>query len=113
VLDFTMRAIQSDLDGLAARQRIIAQNVANADTPGYLAGNVNFESSLQDAISNGDPQDAQITTSTSLDPTNQNGNNVNVDDQNVKLIDTGLRYQLATEMMNNKFRLITDALKSS
>ena len=108
-----MRAIQADLDGLSARQRIIAQNLANADTPGYLAGRVDFESSLQNAIDNGDPQDTQITTSTSLDPTNVNGNNVNVDDENVSLIDTGLRYQLATEMMNNKFRLITDALKSS
>jgi flagellar basal-body rod protein FlgB len=114
VLDFTMRAIQADLDGLSARQRIIAQNLANADTPGYLAGRVDFESSLQNAIDTGDdPQNAQIATSTSLDPTNVNGNNVNVDDENVTLIDTGLRYQLATEMMNNKFRLITDALKSS
>ena len=108
-----MRAIQADLDGLAARQRILAQNIANADTPGYLAGEVNFESSLQDAITNGDPSQTQITTSTSTDPTNQNGNNVNIDQENVSLIDTGLRYQLATEMMNNKFRLITDALKSS
>jgi flagellar basal-body rod protein FlgB len=113
VLDFTMRAIQADLDGLAARQRILAQNIANADTPGYLAGEVNFESSLQDAISTGDPSQTQITTSTSTAPTNQNGNNVSIDDANVSLIDTGLRYQLATEMMNNKFRLITDALKSS
>ena len=108
-----MRAIQADLDGLAARQRILAQNIANADTPGYLAGEVNFESSLQDAITNGDPSQTQISTATSTAPTNQNGNNVNIDDENVSLIDTGLRYQLATEMMNNKFRLITDALKSS
>lgn len=113
MLDVTMRAIQADLDGLAARQRIIAQNLANAETPGYLAGTVDFETSLQSAIENGDPQNAQISTGVSTDPTNLNGNNVNVDDQNVKLIDTGLRYQLATEMMNNKFRILSESLKTS
>ncbi|MCU1426180.1 MAG: flagellar basal-body rod protein [Actinomycetia bacterium] len=112
VLDFTMRAIQSELDGLSARQRIIAQNLANSDTPGYLAGRVNFEDSLRSAIENGgEPSATQVTTSTSLDPTSVNGNNVQVDDENVRLIDTGLRYQLATEAMNNKFRLLTDSLK--
>jgi flagellar basal-body rod protein FlgB len=111
VLDVTMRAIQAELDGLSARQRIIAQNVANADTPGYLAGNVNFEDSLRSAIANGDPQNTQISTSTSTDPTNVNGNNVNVDTENLNLIDTGLRYQLATDAMNNKFRLLTDSMK--
>ena len=29
-----------------------------------------------------------------------------------QLIDTGLRYQLATEAMNNKFRLLTASMKS-
>jgi flagellar basal-body rod protein FlgB len=111
VLDLTMRAIQSELDGLSARQRIIAQNIANADTPGYLAGQVNFEDSLRSAIANGDPQDAQISTSVSLDATGVNGNNVNVDTENVNLVDTGLRYQLATETMNNKFRLLSDSMK--
>ncbi len=108
-----MQAIQASLNGLAARQRIIAQNLANSETPGYLAGTVDFESSLQSAIENGDPQNTQISTGVSTDPTNLNGNNVNVDEENVKLIDTGLRYQLATEMMNNKFRILSESLKTS
>ena len=47
MFDLTIQAIQTSLDGLAARQRIIAQNVANAETPGYTAQNVNFEDSLR------------------------------------------------------------------
>jgi flagellar basal-body rod protein FlgB len=112
VLDFTMRAIQSELDGLSARQRITSQNIANAETPGYLAGRVNFEDSLAAAIANGDPTSAMVTTTTTTDPTNFNGNNVNVDDENVSLIETGLRYQLATESMNNKFRILNESMKT-
>jgi flagellar basal-body rod protein FlgB len=110
VLDFTMRAIQAELDGLSARQRIIAQNLANEDTPGYLAGRVDFEDSLRSAMENGVPQDTQVSTRVSLDPTNVNGNNVNVDDENISLIDTGLRYQLATEAMNTKFRILRSSI---
>src|SRR5262249_14890668 len=55
VLDLTMQAIQTSLDGLAARQRIEATNLANAETPGYTAQTVNFEDSLASAIAGGDP----------------------------------------------------------
>ena len=83
MIDPTMQAIQTSLDGLAARQRIIAQNLANSETPGYLAQNVNFEDSLRTAMASGDPGQAAITTSNSTDPTMPNGNNVNVDTQTV------------------------------
>jgi flagellar basal-body rod protein FlgB len=111
VLDPTMQAIQTSLDGLAARQRIIAQNLANSETPGYLSQNVNFEDSLNAAMASGDPSSAAITTSTSTDPTNPNGNNVNVDTQTVALMDTGLRYQLATQSMNNEFNILRDSMR--
>ena len=111
VIDPTMQAIQTSLDGLAARQRIIAQNLANAETPGYVAQNVNFEDSLRSAMSSGDPADAAITTSNTTDPTLPNGNNVNVDTETVGLVDTGLRYQLATQSMNNEFSILRTSLR--
>jgi flagellar basal-body rod protein FlgB len=111
VLDPTMQAIQTSLDGLAARQRIISQNLANSETPGYLAQNVNFEDSLRSAMATGDPNQAAVSTSTSTDATTPNGNNVNVDQQTVSLIDTGLRYQLATQSMNNEFNILRDSLR--
>ena len=106
-----MQAIQSSLDGLAARQRIEAQNLANSETPGYTAQTVSFEDSLANAISNGDPSQAQITTGVTSDPANINGNNVSVDNETVQMIDTGLKYQLATQEMNNKFRILHDAMR--
>ena len=106
-----MQAIQASLDGLAARQRIIAQNLANSETPGYTAETVSFEDSLSSAIASGDPTTAQPATGFTLDPGNINGNNVSVDNETVNLVDTGLRYQLATESMNNKFRILHDAMR--
>ncbi len=111
MLDLTMQAIQTSLDGLAARQRIEATNLANSETPGYTAQTVSFEDSLSAAIAGGEPSQTQITTGVSSDPRNINGNNVSVDKETIQMIDTGLKYQLATQEMNNKFRILHDSTR--
>ena len=111
MLDLTMQAISTSLDGLAARQRIIAQNLANSETPGYIAQNVNFEDSLRAAMASGDPNQATVSTLPSADPTLPNGNNVSVDQETIALVDTGLRYQLATQSMNNEFSLLRTSMR--
>src|SRR2546423_8060804 len=91
VLDLTMQAIQSSLDGLAARQRIIAQNLANSETPGYIAQTVSFEDSLASAVASGDPTSSQQSTGTTSDPTTINGKTVNVDTETLSMVTTGRR----------------------
>ena len=105
-----MQAIQASLDGLAARQRVIAKNLANSETPGYVAETVSFEDNLAAAVDAGDPTQAVAAAGVSSDPLNINGNNVSVDGETLNLIDTGLRYQLATESINNKFRLLHSSI---
>ena len=46
-------ALRSALDGLAYRQRVSANNVANVDTPGFTASTVDFEDSLRGALADG------------------------------------------------------------
>lgn len=111
MLDLTMRAIQASLDGLAARQRLTAENIANAEVPGYLASRVDFESSLREAIETGDFSDLSHVTTTSLAPTGLNGNNVNLDEESITNIDTGLRFQMMTEAMNAKFHLLKTSMR--
>src|SRR5205085_10724307 len=42
--DRTMTALHSALTGLSERQRVTADNIANINTPGFLAGRTDFES---------------------------------------------------------------------
>lgn len=112
MLDLAMRVIHLSLDGLATRQRLIAENLANVDTPGYLAARVSFEDNLRIAIADGEaPETAEILTGRSLEATKLNGNNVNPDDETLSLIETGLRYQLAVESMNTKFRILRTSMR--
>jgi flagellar basal-body rod protein FlgB len=108
----TSVALNSALDGLALRQRVIADNVANIQTPGFLAGRVAFEDSLAAAVSGGS---GAVTPSVarSLAPTREDGNNVNLDSQTLANIDTNLRYQLATQAISGTFSGIRAAIRTA
>jgi flagellar basal-body rod protein FlgB len=108
----SITALNSALDGLALRQRVIANNIANIQTPGFHAGKVSFESALADAVASGSGA-ATATVAQSLEPTRTDGNNVNLDEETLSNVDTNLRYQLATQAMDNKFTILAAAMKSS
>ncbi|GHG55782.1 flagellar basal-body rod protein FlgB [Flavimobilis marinus] len=108
----TFNALNSALDGLALRQRVIANNVANIQTPGFLASRVSFEDTLASAVRQGRGA-VGATTSTSLEPTRLDGNNVNLDTETLLNVDTNLRYQLATQAIDGKFSSLRTAMRSN
>ena len=109
--DVTLDVLRASLRGLSARQHASADNIANLDTPGYLAKRIDFEATLSNALGTGHSQDAVPTERRSLDPTGLNGNNVNLDDETIMASDTGLRYQLSVEALNAKYRLLRVAIR--
>lgn len=48
--DLTVQVLHYALDGLSLRQNVIANDVANADTPGFSGSTVDFESGLTAAL---------------------------------------------------------------
>lgn len=95
--------LQTALRGLSLRQRMIADNLANVETPGFLAGRVDFESALRAAAAEGTLPVDQPAVARSLQPTRTNGNNVNLDEETVAAVETGLRYELTITALTNKF----------
>lgn len=61
IFDKTMRLLERSLDLRSARQRIIASNVANEETPQYRAKDLNFTDALASA-SRGRPAVALAAT---------------------------------------------------
>ena len=113
ISDSTMTALHAALTGLAERQRVSNDNIANINTPGFLAGRTDFESSLRSELTDGGtPSITGGTVSRSLEATNTNGNNVNLDDETVIATETGLRYQLALSALNGKYDLLNAAMRT-
>ncbi len=110
--DVTSSALHSALTGLAQRQRVTADNIANLQTPGFLAGRVDFEPGLRGALAGGStPAASTGTVRRSLEPTRLDGNNVNLDDETIAGLETSMRYELATRAMSEKFALLRVAIK--
>ena len=108
----TSAALASAMDGLALRQRTIANNIANVNTPNDHAKRVSFEDALAASVKSGEGR-VQATTAESLEPTQLNGNNVNLDTETLSNIDTVLRFQFAARAVNTEFTAVRAALRTS
>ena len=112
--DTTMSALHAALTGLSQRQRVTADNIANINTPGFLAGRTDFESALQSQLDSGvTPTASGGTVARSLEPTNTNGNNVNLDEEEQISSQTSLSYQLALNALDSKYSILRSSLKTS
>ena len=103
--------LSSALDGLSTRQRVIADNIANVDTPGFRASAVDFESSLASAIATGGMplEGVAPTTAPTETPVGPNGNNVDLRKESLAAIQSQFQYQMMTRAVSDRFELITTA----
>lgn len=122
----TTAALQRALDGVWQRQKAIANNIANYETPGFKAAKVSFEASLEkelkkskglstrlqetgrqlEAIKNSSIQfEVDSATSERLD-----GNNVNLETENIDMAKTQLQYQYLTRGMSDMFSRLRYAI---
>jgi flagellar basal-body rod protein FlgB len=106
----TTNALQSALDGLSLRQKVIANNIANINTPNYHAEKVSFEDTLAQSVADGNGS-ASASIARSLEPTNENGNNVDLDEETLSNVDTLLRYQFATQAMNQELTQVKTVIQ--
>ena len=112
--------LNKDLDGLWTRQQAISDNIANVDTPGYKSKSVSFEDQLQAQLSEnaGNENDTisgiqstQPLTAVSNDTSLRlDGNNVDVEQQNVELARTQLNYMYSLREMSDYFSRLKYAI---
>jgi flagellar basal-body rod protein FlgB len=98
--------LQFGLDGVSAQQSATANNLANAETPGFTASDVSFEQSLQQALSSSSPVTASIATTTDSATPASDGNNVDLGTQLIASQEETLHYSSLSEAINSQFRLI-------
>jgi flagellar basal-body rod protein FlgB len=108
--DIASSAIYQAMQGLWAEQQASANNIANVNTPDFKAQDVNFESSLAQAITDGNPSQMQISTTPSTAPADQTGNNVDLATEMVTNEKAGMQFQTMVDAMNAKFQLLSTAI---
>lgn len=101
--DVTTTAALRALDGLALRGTVRANNIANAETPGFRAGTVDFESSLRDALRRRDPAGArapEVVAANSV--VDARGNSVEMETELINSMKDGLHRDAMITAFNYK-----------
>ena len=105
MLDSISGQLERYMDLLSARQKLVASNIANADTPGYHTQDIDFQAELRNAA--GGPPHA--TEAPGLRVKND-GNNVSVDRESRLLAENALRFQVASTLLRSQIRLVRSAI---
>jgi len=112
------------------RQRLIASNIANADTPGYKARDMDFSRALKEATGNLGASSGMATTQAGhISPpagarsdaqmlygapsqTNLDNNSVDMDRERASFADNSIKYEATLRFINGSVRTMLDSMKS-
>jgi flagellar basal-body rod protein FlgB len=110
----TLDALQGYLKLTNQRQQLIVSNMANVDTPGYHAKDIDFQSALKQVMDSDNNVTREPAAVDVPDlPERPDGNNVNVDRESMMLSETQLQYQLGVQLVKSEFHTLFTAIKES
>jgi flagellar basal-body rod protein FlgB len=106
--------LQAALKGASLKQSVIANNIANADTPGYHRADVKFEATLAKAIESGSTEDLsnlnpEIIRPGDL-PADSNDNDVNMDMEVGELIKNSGQYKTCMRLLSSMYKQMQTAI---
>jgi flagellar basal-body rod protein FlgB len=106
MLDRIAGHLEHYMDLLSARQKLVASNIANADTPGYRTRDIDFQEEFASAMG-GAPRAAEIGGL----PVKNDGNDVSVDREARLLAENALRFQMASNLLRLQIRQVRSAIE--
>ncbi len=89
------------------RQKLVAANIANADTPGFHTKDVDFRSAFEAQLQGLSPRSQEVGQL----PTRSDGNNVSLDREARLLAENALRFNLAGNVASAEIRAVKMAIQ--
>jgi flagellar basal-body rod protein FlgB len=103
--------LKSLLDAANLRHRVIAQNIANVNTPGYHRLEVRFEDELARSLKAGGVRPRpQIAEAEGDGYERVDGNNVDIDDEMGRLSKNALLFNAYSQLLANKVGQMRSAI---
>ena len=99
-----MHTLSRALDLTSQRQSLVSQNVANIDTPGYKARDIDFRQELQRALGEDEgPQAATLVHEVPGLVSRPDGNNVSLDRESLLMAQNQLAFQVDVQLLRAEF----------
>lgn len=117
--DIASTVLSKTLDAQAARQKAIANNIANVETPDYKRQYVSFEEELRLVLERKGGHNVREAIrdlvprllTDSVSPSRPDGNNVNIDAEIADLAKVSLKYKAAATLLEDKIAMLRSAIK--
>jgi flagellar basal-body rod protein FlgB len=117
LFDPTMRGLASALTLHQRRHEVLASNLANIETPGYRARELDFQAALEEAFApaGAEPPGARVPEikDDPAAPPRADGNTVDVDLQMAKLGVNGGRYVALSRILGHRIALLRQAIEGA
>lgn len=116
MFDSTIDALSNALAVYQRRHQVISSNIANVETPGYRAKDVDFQRALKDAFDGGNqaaadgPREPVAIVDDMSAPQRTDGNTVDIDLQMAKLSANTGRYDVLAKVLAKQFGLLRQAI---
>nr|WP_309144677.1 flagellar basal body rod protein FlgB [Bacillus sp. EB600] len=122
----TFTSLEQALNYSSSKQKVISQNIANADTPNYKAKDVSFKAILQNELSQNfttnrtDNRHIDFSDNPLTQPSivtrpnvqyNNNGNSVDLDQEMSDLATNQIYYDALIEQENSKFATLQNVIR--
>jgi flagellar basal-body rod protein FlgB len=113
VFDPTQIALMRAISGATLRNSVLANNIANADTPGFKPSEVDFHAALSEALEGG----SEAIENVSFAPEQLNtgavradGNGVDSETEAAKLAENGLEIEALEQVASSRLQIMRTAM---
>jgi flagellar basal-body rod protein FlgB len=120
LFDTSIVGVEKAMQGSLLRQQVLANNIANANTPGFQRSDVNFQSALAQAFSSaGSPTPGQIQQLSFQPQTDSSGamqvdgNTVDINSEMADLSQNSLDYQALESVLGTRMSILKTAIGST
>lgn len=116
-IDPTLEGVARALTVHARRHRVLAENVANLETPGFRAQDTDFRRALGEAFATAQAGEAAprvdtVREDTSVPP-RADGNTVDLDLQMAQLADNASRFNTLSRVLAKRLALIRQSIEGT
>lgn len=117
MLDRLSQSLETYMDLLVTRQKLVSSNIANIDTPGYRTRDLDFQQHLQAALDRGGRPSMERAAAVVLDQpvdgltVRNDGNDVSLEREARLLAETAMRFQMASMMLEKRLSMTKAAIR--
>jgi flagellar basal-body rod protein FlgB len=110
MLDQLSNQLDSYLTLVSQRQKLVASNIANADTPGYQTKDIDFEAQLHAALETGGASPSPTAITVPGLRVKNDGNNVDLDRESRLLSENAMRFNMAAQFLRGNLKDLHTAI---